>query len=101
MTKQEYFKMIRKINRGLRKEGAMWVQTYSEPRKKVSYRTKLYHICYRADGKVFDSLAAARYVMEKSNGLLQAKRFVGKSLYGCPTTNLVITPTNKLNCFLM
>ena len=97
MTKQEYFKMIRKINRELRANGASWLQTYSEPRKKTSYRTKLYDITYYAGGKVFDSLAAAEYVMEVSKGQLQAKRFVGKSHYGYYITNLVITPTNKLN----
>lgn len=96
MTKQEYFKMVREINRELRSEGVSWAQTYSEPRKKTSYRTKLYYIMYNPSGKVFDSLAAAELVSERSNGLLQAKRFLGTGHYGHSVLNLVITPTNLL-----
>jgi hypothetical protein len=96
MTKQEYFKMVREINNELRSEGACWARTYSEPRKKTSYRTKLYYIMYNPNGKVFDSLAAEYFVSERSNGLLQAKKFIGTAYRGCLVSNLVITPTAKL-----
>lgn len=97
MKKQEYFKMIRKINKALRAQGVSWAQTYSEPRKKTSYRTKLYYISYNPSSKVFDSLAAAELVSKLSNGLLEAKRFVGKNYYGHSVLNLVIRPVNLLN----
>jgi hypothetical protein len=97
MKKQEYFKMIRKINRALRAQGVRWFHTYSEPRKKTSYRTKLYYINYDSSSKIFDSLAAAELVEEMSNGLLEAKRFVGKTHYGHSVLNLVIRPVNLLN----
>ncbi len=97
MKKQEYFKMIRKINRALRVQGVDWAQTYSEPRKKTSYRTKLYYIMYNPSGKIFDSLAAAELVSELSNGLLEAKKFIGKNYHGHSVLNLVIRPVNLLN----
>lgn len=97
MKKQEYFKLIRKINRALRAQGVSWAQTYSEPRKKTSYRTKLYYISYNPSGEVFDSLAAAKLVSEQSNGLLKAEKFLGSSHYGHLVSNLVIRPVNLLN----
>ncbi len=97
MKKQEYFKLIRKINKALRAQGVNWFQTYSEPRKKTSYRTKLYYINYNPSGKVFDSLAAAELVSEQSNGLLEARKFLGKNYYGHLVSNLVIRPVNLLN----
>ena len=96
MTKQEYFKMVREINRELRCEGVSWAQTYSEPRKKTSYRTKLYYISYNSRSKVFDGVRAANLVKERSNGLLEAREFVGFGHYGHAVLNLVITPTSKL-----
>lgn len=96
MKKQEYFKMIRKINRALRAQGVRWFHTYSEPRKKTSYRTKLFSIAYNPSSKIFDSLAAAELVDEMSNGLLEAKKFVGKTHYGHLVSNLVIRPVNPL-----
>ena len=96
MTKQEYFKMVREINNELKGEGVSWARTYSEPRKKTSYRTKLYYIMYNPSGKVFDSLAAAQLVSERSNGLLKAKKFIGAGHRGHSVLNLVITPTFKL-----
>lgn len=96
MTKQEYFKMVREINNELRSEGVSWAQTYSEPRKKTGYRTKLYYINYISHGKVFDGIKAANLVKERSNGLLEAREFVGFGHYGHAVLNLVITPTNLL-----
>lgn len=97
MKKQEYFKLIRKINKALRAQGVNWLQTYSEPRKKTSYRTKLYDINYNPSGTVFDSLAAWELVHELSDGLLEAQKFLGKCHYGYLVPSLVIRPVNLLN----
>ena len=96
MTKQEYFKMIREINKELRKQGMSWQQTYTEPRKKTGYRTKLYYAMYDPSKKVFDSLAAWEVVHEVSEGRVEAKRFVGKNHYGHSVVNLVMTPTEPI-----
>jgi hypothetical protein len=43
MTKEKYFKLVKKINKKLRKKGYEWHKTYSEPRKGDTYRTKLFY----------------------------------------------------------
>jgi hypothetical protein len=96
MTKQEYFKMVREINNELRANGANWFQTYSEPRKKTSYRTKLYEIDYVKGCPVSNGRDAELFVERASNGLLKAESKVGCSQYGYATLNLIITPTNLL-----
>jgi len=96
MTKQEYFKMVREINNELRGEGVDWFKTYSEPRKKTSYRTKLYYVAYNPNGTVVDSVAAAKLITRVSQGQIESKRFIGKNYYGHSVVNLVMTPTNPL-----
>ena len=96
MKKQEYFKMIRKIGKALRAQGVNWIQTYSEPRKKTGYRTKLYGIMYNPSSKIFDSLAAWELVHEMSDGLLEATKHTGDGRY-YPITSLVIRPVNFSN----
>lgn len=43
MNKEEYFKLVKKINKAVKSEGFNYVRCFSEPRKKgTGYRTKLW-----------------------------------------------------------
>ena len=93
MKKEKYFKLVKKINKKLRKKGFVWNRTYSESRLTgTGYRTKLWCVYTNYIGADI----MVRQINEKYGGEVVAKKVMTRVHHDYDEYSIVIKPLKKI-----